>query len=58
MTHARGMRLFYEAVDVLLGLLGLAVFIPCVISLAAGVTWLVVRISPAAKPEKPDAAQP
>ena len=29
-----------------LGLLGLAIFIPCVIVLAAGVTWLVVRISP------------
>jgi hypothetical protein len=51
------MRLFYEAVDVILGLLGLAVFIPCVISLAAGVTWLVVRISPAAKPAKPDTAE-
>jgi len=29
-----------------LGLLGIVVFIPCVVSLAAGVTWLVVRISP------------
>ena len=29
-----------------LGLLGIAVFIVCVIALAAGVTWLVVRISP------------
>jgi len=33
-----------------LGLLGIAFFIVCVISLAAGVTWLVVRISPS--PEK------
>jgi hypothetical protein len=30
-----------------LGLLGVAVFIVCVISLAAGVTWLVVKVSPA-----------
>ena len=29
-----------------LGLLGIAVFIPCVVALAAGVTWLVVRFSP------------
>jgi hypothetical protein len=32
--------------DVVLGLLGLAVFIVCVILLAAATTWLVVRISP------------
>jgi hypothetical protein len=30
-----------------IGLVGLAVFIPCVIGLAAGVTWLIVKISPA-----------
>jgi hypothetical protein len=29
-----------------LGLIGLAVFIVAVIALAAGVTWLVVKISP------------
>jgi hypothetical protein len=34
----------------ILGILGLAVFIPCVISLAAGITWLVVKVSPS--PEK------
>ena len=33
--------------DVVLGLLGLLVFIVCVILLAAAMTWLVVRISPA-----------
>jgi hypothetical protein len=33
-----------------LGLLGIAVFIACVIALAAGVTWRVVQISPS--PEK------
>jgi hypothetical protein len=37
-------------VDTILGILGLAVFIPCVIALAAAITWLVVRISPS--PEK------
>ena len=30
-----------------LGVLGIIVFIVCVISLAAGVTWLVVKLSPA-----------
>jgi hypothetical protein len=29
-----------------LGLLGFAVFIAFVVALAAGVTWLVVRLSP------------
>jgi hypothetical protein len=33
-------------VDTVLGLLGLAVFIVFVVSLAAGVTWAVVRFSP------------
>jgi hypothetical protein len=37
-------------VDKALGLLGILVFIPCVIALAAAVTWLVVRFSP--KPRK------
>lgn len=32
-----------------LGLIGIAVFIACVIALAAGVTWLVVRFSPPPK---------
>jgi cytochrome c-type biogenesis protein CcmH/NrfG len=39
-------------VDEVLGVLGIAVFIVCVIALAATVTWLVVRISP-----KPGAKQ-
>ncbi len=30
-----------------LGLVGMLAFIACVITLAAGVTWLVVRYSPA-----------
>ena len=29
-----------------LGLIGLVVFIVCVIALAAGITWIVVRLSP------------
>jgi hypothetical protein len=33
-----------------LGLLGMAVFIVCVIALAAGVTWIVVRFSPGKRP--------
>jgi hypothetical protein len=40
--------------DTFLGLLGVAVFIPCVIAIAAGVTWLVVRISPAPGTQKPE----
>jgi hypothetical protein len=39
-------------VDTVLGLLGLALFIVGVISLAAGVTWLVVKITPAEKRPK------
>jgi hypothetical protein len=34
-----------------LGLLGLVLFIVSVIALAAVVTWVVVKISPAKKPE-------
>ena len=30
-----------------LGLLGIAFFVVCVIALAAGITWLVVRFFPA-----------
>jgi hypothetical protein len=36
--------------DTVLGLLGIAVWIALVIALAAGVTWLVVRISPGERP--------
>jgi hypothetical protein len=36
-----------------LGLLGIAVFIVCVVALAAGVTWLVVRVSPNPNKKKP-----
>ena len=37
-----------------LGLLGVLVFIPCVVALAAGITWLVVKVSPAPSSEKPE----
>jgi len=35
-----------------LGLLGMLVFCACVIALAAGITWLVVKFSPAKSPEQ------
>jgi hypothetical protein len=37
-------------VENVLGLIGIALFIVAIIALAAGVTWLVVRVSP--KPNK------
>jgi hypothetical protein len=39
-----------------LGLLGVAVFIPVVIALAAGATWIVVKISPAPNTQKPESS--
>ena len=38
----------------ILGLLGIAVFIPCVIAIAAGITWAVVKFSPAPARDKPE----
>jgi len=38
-----------------LGLLGLAAFIAAVIALAMGITWAVVKISPAPGAKKTDA---
>jgi hypothetical protein len=35
-----------------LGLLGMILFIVAVVALAAGVTWLVVKYSPAKKPSE------
>jgi hypothetical protein len=40
-------------VETVLGLVGLAFFIVGVISLAAGITWAVVKITPAEKRPKP-----
>jgi hypothetical protein len=42
-------------VETVLGLIGLAVFIVCVIVLAAAVTWAVVKISPEPKSKEPEA---
>jgi hypothetical protein len=39
-------------VETVLGLIGLAFFIVGVISLAAGVTWIVAKITPAEKRPK------
>jgi hypothetical protein len=36
-------------VSTVLGLLGVALYIPAIIGIAAGVTWAVVRISPGTK---------
>ena len=45
--HARaGPRGYPSPVATALGLVGLVVFIAFVVALAAGVTWLVVRLSP------------
>jgi hypothetical protein len=38
-------------VNTVLGLLGILIFIPCVIALAAALTWIVVKVSPAPKPK-------
>jgi hypothetical protein len=35
-----------------LGLIGIAVFVACMVSLAAGVTWIVVRFSPSPQKKK------
>ena len=37
--------------DTALGLILFVVYIACVIGAAAGLTWVVVRLSPAKKPE-------
>jgi hypothetical protein len=41
-------------VDTVLGLLGLVVYIIGVITVAAALTWIVVRITPAERPKKPE----
>jgi uncharacterized BrkB/YihY/UPF0761 family membrane protein len=40
------MRLFYEAVSGLLGIVLLVVFIAAVIGFSAAITWVVVKVSP------------
>ena len=39
--------------DTILGLIGVVVWIVCVIGLAASVTWAVVKILPGEKPSTP-----
>ncbi len=43
--------------DDALGLVGILLFAACVIALAAAVTWVVVKVSPAEKEEKPAPAE-
>jgi hypothetical protein len=40
--------------DNILGLIGMALFIVATIALAAGVTWLVVKITPSGPRKKPE----
>jgi hypothetical protein len=40
-------------VETVLGLIGLVIFIICVVALAAAVTWAVVRLSPTPGQKKP-----
>jgi hypothetical protein len=42
-------------VETVLGLIGMAIFIVAAIALAAGVTWVVVKITPAGPRKKPEA---
>jgi hypothetical protein len=37
-----------------LGVLGLIVFIFCVVGFAAGITWLVVKVFPSGSKKKPE----
>ena len=47
MTHALAMtRSYPSAVANVLGVIGIFVFIAVILSLSAGVTWIVVRFSP------------
>lgn len=39
--------------ETVLGILGLAVFVAFIVSLAAGVTWVVVKLSPMPGKKKP-----
>ena len=56
MTHARDMGLLGRSVmETALWLLGLLVYVVAVISFAAGVTWLVVRLFPTKEKKKADA---
>jgi hypothetical protein len=54
LSHSSGLtRAILSSVETVLGLIGVAIFIVCVVALAAGVTWVVVRLSPAPGGNKP-----
>jgi hypothetical protein len=40
--------------ETVLGLIGLVAYAAGIIGLAAGVTWIVVKVSPSEKPKKPE----
>jgi hypothetical protein len=42
--------------DSALGLIAFVVFLVCVVAVAAGLTWIVVKLSPTRKPEEPPAS--
>jgi hypothetical protein len=42
-----------KSMSTVFGLIGFVVFIACVIALAAGVTWIVVKVSPTKLGRKP-----
>jgi hypothetical protein len=44
--------------ETVFGLFGIVVFAACVVSLAAAITWVVVKVSPAEKPKKPEPVEP
>jgi hypothetical protein len=41
--------------DTVLGLIGLVIYIAVIVSLAAGVTWVVVKLSPSKSQKQADA---
>jgi F0F1-type ATP synthase assembly protein I len=43
--------------DTVLGLIGLVLYILLILGLAAGVTWLVVKLSPSKSQKQADAAK-
>ena len=44
--------------DTVLGLIGMAIYIVAVVSLAASVTWLVVKLSPSKSQKQSEAKKP
>jgi hypothetical protein len=43
--------------ETVLGLIGLAIYIVCIVGLAAGVTWVVVKLSPSKAQKQLEARQ-